>query len=312
MTTQICLALGLSLAATVAEAAPAPATQEPPFKLPDNVELRADVVYGKGGGRDLKLDLFLPKAGQSPRPGILFIHGGGWSGGNRHAFYRQAAYLASKRGYVGACIEYRLSGEAKFPAAVEDAKCAVRWLRANAKTYGVDPNRIAGAGGSAGGHLVAMLALTDRSAGLEGTGGNPELSSRVNLAIVFNGPTDMTALAGRAQTSNPVSSFLGAMPTEKPELYRQASPVTFVDKQAPPFLFLHGTADMTVPIEQAKLLQRKLREVGVQAELYEAPGAAHGFFNGPPFYEPTLQRMEAFLVEHFAPQYRTPNPAPRK
>jgi acetyl esterase/lipase len=298
MTSPLCLVVGLSLAATVAEAAPAPA-QDPPFKLPENVELRADVVYGKGGGRDLKLDLFLPKAAPSPRPGIVFIHGGGWSGGNRHAFYRQAAYLASKRGYVGACIEYRLSGEAKFPAAVEDAKCAVRWLRANAQKYGVDPNRIAAAGGSAGGHLVAMLAVTDKAAGLEGTGGNAGFSSRVNLAIVFNGPTDLTALAGRAQTANPVSSFLGALPSEKPELYRQAAPVTYVDKQAPPFLFLHGTADMTVPIEQAKLLQRKLREAGVQAELFESPGATHGYFNRPPFFEPTLQRMEAFLVEHF-------------
>jgi acetyl esterase/lipase len=299
MTSPFYLAVGLSLVTTVVEAAPAPAGQDPPFKLPENVGLRPDVVYGKGGGRDLKLDLFLPKAGPSPRPGIVFIHGGGWSGGNRHAFYRQAAYLASKRGYVGACIGYRLSGEAKFPAAVEDAKCAVRWLRANARAYGVDPNRIAAAGGSAGGHLVAMLALTDSAAGLEGTGGNAGGSSRVNLAIVFNGVTDLTPLAGRAQTSNPVSSFLGAMPAEKPEVYRQASPVTYVSKQAPPFLFLHGTADMTVPIEQAKLLQRKLREVGVQAELDESPGAGHGFFNRPPFYEPTLRRMEAFLVEHF-------------
>lgn len=299
MTTPLCLMVGLSLMTTVAESAPAPAGQDPPFKLPENVELRRDVVYGTGGGSELKLDLFLPKAGPSPRPGIVFIHGGGWSGGNRQAFYRQAAHLASKRGYVGACIAYRLSGEAKFPAAVEDAKCAVRWLRGNAKTYGVDPNRIAAAGGSAGGHLVAMLALADKATELEGTGGNAEVSSRINLAIVFNGPTDLTVLAGRAQTVNPVSNFLGAMPADKPELYRQASPVTYVNKQAPPFLFLHGTADQTVPIEQAKLLQRQLREAGVQAELEEFPGAAHGFFNRSPFYEPTLQRMEAFLVEHF-------------
>jgi acetyl esterase/lipase len=299
MRTHIYLALGLSLAATAAEAAPARATQEAPFQLPDNVELRRNVVYGKGGGRDLKLDLYLPKDSKSSRPGIIFIHGGGWSGGTRAAFRRQAAYLASKRGYVGACIEYRLSGEAKFPAAVEDAKCAVRWLRANAKTYGVDPDRIAGAGGSAGGHLVAMLALTDKSVGLEGTGGSPEFSSRLNLAVVFNGPADLSALANRGQTSDTVTAFLGATYAQKPEVYRQASPITYVDKKAPPFLFLHGTNDMVVPIEQAKMMQRKLREAGVQAELYEAPGATHGFFNNPPFYEPTLQRMEAFLTEHF-------------
>ena len=96
--------------------------------------MKKDVVYGKGGGRDLKLDLSLPKEGTEPRPAIVFVHGGGWQGGNRGAFAPQAAYLAGK-GYVGACIEYRLSGEATFPAAIEDCKCAVRWLRANAKTY---------------------------------------------------------------------------------------------------------------------------------------------------------------------------------
>src|SRR5262245_30064586 len=132
----------------VASAAPGTAVlaqraQDPPFVLPDNVELKRDAVYGKGGGRELKLNLFLPRAGTGTRPAVVFIHGGGWSGGNRSQFYRQAAYLASKRGYLGACIEYRLSGEAKFPAAVEDAKCAVRWLRDNAKTYRVDPDRIA-------------------------------------------------------------------------------------------------------------------------------------------------------------------------
>jgi acetyl esterase/lipase len=298
MNTHTWMAIGLSLAGAVAEAAPA-RQQDPPFQLPDNVELRRDVVYGKGGGRDLKLDLFLPKTGTGPRPGIVYIHGGGWSGGNRGAFQRQAAHLASKRGYVGACIEYRLSGEAKFPAAVEDAKCAVRWLRANAKTYGVDPNRIAAAGGSAGGHLAAMLGVTDKTAGLEGSGGNPSVSSRVNLVIAFNAPTDLTALAGRAQTVNPVSSFLGAMPADKPELYRQASPTTYVDKQAPPFLFLHGTDDRTVPIEQAKLMQRQLREAGVVAELAEYAGAAHGFFNAPPFFQPTLERMDTFVAQQF-------------
>ena len=130
--------------------------QDPPFQQPDTVQVKRDIVYGKGGGRDLKLDLFLPKQGEEPRPGIVFVHGGGWQGGSRAAFQRQAAYLAGK-GYVGACIEYRLSGEATFPAAIEDCKCAVRWLRANAGTYKVDPERIAACGGSAGGHLVCRV-----------------------------------------------------------------------------------------------------------------------------------------------------------
>ena len=126
------------------------------LKIPPNVTVQRDVVYGKGGGRDLHLDLFVPKDKSAVRPGIVFIHGGGWSGGSRGQFQRQAAYLAGK-GYVGACIEYRLSSEAKYPAAVEDCKCAVRWMRANAKRLHIDPKRIAVCGGSAGGHLASLL-----------------------------------------------------------------------------------------------------------------------------------------------------------
>jgi acetyl esterase/lipase len=274
-------------------------TTDPPFQLPDNVVLKTDVVYGKGGDRDLKSDLFLPKKTSASRPAIVFIHGGGWSGGNRRAFYRQAAHFASAKGYLGMCIEYRLSGEAKFPAAVEDSKCAVRWLRANAADYQIDPNRIAACGGSAGGHLAAMLGVTDKSANLEGKGGHASFSSRVNLVIDFNGPSDLAPLVANERATTPVVQFLGATPEQNRELYRQASPITYVDKKAPPFLFLHGTADATVPIEQSRILLKKLRDAGVEAEIYEADGAGHGFFNRPPFYEPTLKRMQEFLDRHF-------------
>jgi acetyl esterase/lipase len=273
--------------------------QEPPFVLPDDVEMKRDVVYGKGGGRDLKLDLFLPKAAKGPRPAVVYIHGGGWSGGSRIAFRRQAAYLASRRGYVGACIEYRLSGEAQFPAAIEDAKCGVRWLRANAKTYGVDPDRIAAAGGSAGGHLAAMLGVTNREDGPEGKGGHGEFSSRVAAVVDFNGVSDLEALGRNGGPGGAIARFLGASYAEMPELYRKSSPITYVDRESPPFLFLHGTGDTTVPIEQSRAMLKKLHAAGVKAELYEAPGAGHGFFNRPPHYEPTLKRMEAFLAECF-------------
>jgi acetyl esterase/lipase len=275
----------------------------PPFRLPDNVELKADLVYGNGGGRELKLDLFLPKNDGAARPAILFIHGGGWQGGTRRAFYRQAALLASTRGYVGGCIEYRLSGEAKFPAAVEDSKCAMRWLRANAKIYGVDPTRIAACGGSAGGHLAAMLGVTDKSAGLEGNGGYSEYSSRANLVIDFNGVSDLESVVNNQPAVGPVVKFLGATFAENPALYRKASPITYVDKNAPPFLFLHGTDDTTVPIDQSRAMLKKLREAGVRAEIYEAEGGKHGFFNAPPFFEPALKRMEAFVVEYFGPKH---------
>jgi acetyl esterase/lipase len=278
----------------------AQAQQDPPFKLPQSVEVRRDVVFGKGGGRDLKLDLFLPRQGDGLRPGIVFIHGGGWQGGNRRAFARQAAYLADK-GYVGACIEYRLSGEATFPAAVEDCKAAVRWLRGQASTYRVDPKRIAVCGGSAGGHLAALLGVTAGVKALEGNGGNSEFSSRVNVVVAFNGVFDLEAGGKSAGAQSPIRKFLGGTFAEKPEVYRSASPVTYVGRDSPPHLFLHGTADKTVSIQQSRSMQKRLQAAGVQAELHEAEGAGHGFFNRPPHYEPTLKRMEAFLDKHLRP-----------
>ncbi|MGC9329302.1 MAG: endonuclease/exonuclease/phosphatase family protein, partial [Candidatus Hinthialibacter sp.] len=150
--------------------------------IPGTVQVEEDVVYGKGGGRDLKMNLFYPKEKGEGRPGIVFVHGGGWISGTRDHFQRQAVYFANQ-GYVCMCIEYRLSREALFPAAVEDAKCAVRWMRAHAETYGVDPGKIAASGGSAGGHLAAMLGVTKKEDGLEGSGGSDEFSSRPNLVV---------------------------------------------------------------------------------------------------------------------------------
>ncbi len=289
MRTQACLVFLLA-------AAPLSAQQVPPFEKPENVEVQRDVVYGRGGDRDLKLDLFLPKEQGPARPAIVFVHGGGWSGGNRLAFQRQAAHLAGK-GYVGACVEYRLSGEAKFPAALEDCKAAVRWVRAEAKRLNVDPDRIAAVGGSAGGHLVAMLGTTDSSAGLEGKGGHPDFSSRVQLVVPFNGVFDLRG--GRDDASGSVSKFLGASFAEAPETYRKASPITYVSKDDPPFLFLHGTADTTVAIEQSRRMARALKDAGVAAEVIEYEGATHGFFNRPPHYAPTLAKLESFLDAHF-------------
>jgi len=268
------------------------------IKIPNNVEVREDVVYGKGGERELKLDLYLPKDDVGKHSAVVFIHGGGWKGGNRGQFRPQSLHLASK-GYVCACIEYRYSGEATFPAAIEDCKCAVRFVRANAEELRVDPDRIAAGGGSAGGHLCALVATADAEAALEGTGGHAEFSSRVQLAIPFNGVFDFAAMAEARKAIPQVSSFLGGAYEEKPEVYAKGSPITHVDKSDPPFLLLHGTADTTVPFDQSVAMQKRLQEAGVQAELFEAEGAGHGFFNRPPWYEPTLKRMEEFLDEHF-------------
>ncbi len=272
--------------------------RDPPLVIPDDVKVIKDLVYSKPGERELKLDMFLPKDDSDVHPGIVFVHGGGWRGGNKSHFHRQAAYLAGK-GYVGICIEYRLSGEAKFPAAVEDVKYAVRWFRANAKKYKVDINKIASAGGSAGGHLAAMLGVTEKSDGLEGKGGYLEYSSKVNLVVDFNGVSDMAVLRNIERANQAVTNFLGGSYKEMLEVYKKASPVNYVDKNDPPFLFLHGNKDTTVPYEQSVKLMELLKKAGVYAELYTGEGAGHGFFNRPPFFEPTLKRMEEFLDRWF-------------
>ncbi len=312
----VCIALG-ALMLTVASAAWAqrgaaargaeakPKERFPEAPVPDNVTLVNDVTYGTGGGRELKLFLFLPKDERESHPGIVFFHGGGWTGGSPKQFFRQAGYLASK-GYVAACAEYRLSGEAKFPAAAEDVKCSVRWMRANAKRYKIDPNRIASGGGSAGAHLAAMLGVMDKGDGLDGTGGQAEYSSKANAVVAFNGAFDLPRLAERMkpvseQTGKPIAPvrFLGGTLEEIPEAYKKASPMTYVSEGDAAFLFLHGTKDQVVPLEESVRMKEALEKVGARAEIFAAERAAHGFFNNPPWYEPTLKRMEEFLNDVF-------------
>ena len=269
--------------------------QDPPFELPPGVVVERDLVYARYGARELKLDLYRPESAEGPLPGVVFIHGGGWSGGNRSAFRRQAAHLAA-RGFIGATIEYRLSGEATYPAAVHDSKAAVRWMRANAARYRINPDRIAAAGGSAGGHLVAMLGTSARLRELEGDGGNAKFSSGVQAVAAFNPALDLMSLAGGTENAqNAVQRFLGGPLAKMPEVYAQASPITHAGKGSAPHLFLHGTADALVPHQQSVEMHKKLQAAGVRAELFSAEGAQHGFFNGPPHYQPTLERMEQFF-----------------
>ena len=263
------------------------------------VEMRTDVAYGKGSGHDLTLDLFLPKEAMKrrPMPGMIFMHGGGWSGGTRTQFHWQSAHLAAE-GIVSACISYRFSGEAKYPAAVEDAKCAVRWMRASAKELNVDPDRIGCGGGSAGGHVAAMLATTPHLKKLQGTGGHEGVSSRVCLAVGFNPALDMRDLPHPA-AAECARSFLGAKPDERPDLYDEASPVCHVSKETAPCLVFHGTADDIVPHRQSVRFKEALQAVGVPVELVSVEGQPHGFFNKSPFREGTYAKMLEWLRRRF-------------
>ena len=274
--------------------------ENPPFKIYTNTKIIPDIVLGKGGEKILKLDLYVPKKGTPAYPAIVFIHGGGWSGGYKERFRRHASYFADK-GIVSACITYRLSGEAKFPAAIEDCKFGVRWMRANAEKYGIDPDKIAVAGGSAGGHLAALVGTSGSVKELEGSSGYNDYSSHVNLVIAFFGAFDMADMVDGSteRGAEAVKKFIGGTLEELPEKYKLSSPVNFIDKTDPPVLLFHGTDDKTVPYSQSVKFKELLEKAGIPVELVTAKGAGHGHINKPPYYESTVKKMEEFIKKYF-------------
>jgi acetyl esterase/lipase len=273
-------------------------SKDPKPVTPEGVECRDSIVFGTGGGRELSADLYLPsEPAGSALPAVVYVHGGAWSGGSRAQFSRHAIAMAL-RGYAGLCIEYRLSDKASYPGPVQDVNCAVRFLRAFADDLGIDAGRIAVAGGSAGGHLAAMVATTCRMRRLEGTGGHGDFSSDVQALVGFNPVLDV-----REMTEVPaVVDFLGGSPRDVgQEVYEDASPICHVSKGTPPTLLLHGTADSTVPYQQSVRFCEAVRKAGGHAELFTAEGAEHGFFNSDPWFEPTLARMVEFLLQQLGP-----------
>lgn len=253
----------------------------PAFSRADNkpapVQVEKDLVYGKGGDQDLMLDLAMPKDGDGPFPVVVCIHGGGWIQGKRQDMTKTIETLAG-RGFVAVTPTYRLAPDNKFPAQIEDCKAAVRWLRANAKKYKINPDRVGAIGFSAGAHLACLLGVTSKDDGLEGKGGCADESSRVQAIVSFFGPTDLT----RDDWSEDVEKrilipFLGDTIKNKPELYKKVSPVTYVSKEAPPFLFFHGDKDPLVGVIQSKILAEKLTKAGVTAKLVIVEGEGHGW-----------------------------------
>lgn len=268
----------------------------PPANMPPGVIESLGIEYGNVGGRSLKLDLFQPEKKGKPVPAILFIHGGAWVGGNREQLRLYAVDFA-RRGYVTAAISYRLSREAPYPAAVQDCKCAVRWMRENAKHYGVDPDRIAVAGNSAGGHLALMLGYTPDMEKLEGDGGHAGISSRVQAVIDVYGPADLTA--DIARDNNNVKRFLqNKTMDEALDLYKEASPITHLKQGAPPTLILHGTIDDVVPIDQSDALAARLESLGVPYLYDRIPGWPHAMDAAAAINTRCQYFMEKFLQQH--------------
>lgn len=242
----------------------------------------ADLVYARHGARALHLDLYLPPddaPAYHPRPVIVFIHGGAWMMGDKRG--DPAPFVMLSRGYALACVEYRFSQEAIFPAQIQDCKAAIRWLRAHAAEYGLDPTRFGAWGPSAGGHLVALLGTAQHVAAFE-VGEHLDQPSTVAAVCDWFGPTDflqMTAQLGESShddPDSPESRLVGGAIQSHPELAAYANPITYVDGSEPPFLIVHGDHDTTVPCGQSILLDKALRAAGSPTELHLLPGGSHG------------------------------------
>jgi acetyl esterase/lipase len=238
------------------------------------IQVERDLVYGKGGNKDLKLDLARPQE-EGSFPAIVCLHGGGWRGGKRQDLDQLTQTLAKNK-FVAITVTYRFSQEAPFPAQIEDCKAAVRWLRANAQKYRVRADRIGAVGFSAGAHLSCLLGTADREDDLEGSGGHGEHSSRVQAVVSYFGPTDFTVKTWDKKVEDFfLVPFFGGPFEAKRDLYVKASPLRYVSRDDPPFLFFHGAKDTLVGIENSEKMVKKLSEVGVAAELVTMPDETH-------------------------------------
>jgi acetyl esterase/lipase len=259
--------------------------------VPDNVTFEKQVTYNAGSR--LAMDLARHK-GIGPYPAIVAIHGGGFSAGDR-ASYTPLILRLAQHGYVAASIDYRLAPGSQFPAALQDAKTAVRFLRANAAKYSVDPERIAALGDSAGATLALLLGMTPGVPEFEGGGPNRDVSARVSCVVAFSALTDFAHSAGNGLEVKTLSWFLGGSFENTPAVYLQASPVNWTTPQAPPVLAVHGTKDPVVPIEQSQRLVEQLKRVGAGAELVAFDGGHELQGPGSALAE---RRVMEFLDEH--------------
>ena len=281
------------------------ANQSPRGPANSNIDIKPDLAYAATDNPRQSLDLFLPKKRETdqPLPLVAFIHGGGWRNGDKRGGLRRVAALVESGHFAGASIGYRLSDEAIWPAQIHDCKAAIRWLRAHAAEFGFDPDRIAVMGSSAGGHLVAMLGTSGDVKKLEGTlGEHDDVSSRVNCVIDEFGPTnfltmnDFPGTMDHLAADSPESKLLGQQITKVPELVREASPVTYITGDDPPFLIIHGTKDPLVPFQQSVVFAEALRQAGVRVILQKIQNGEHGGFNSNEINVRTRMILEKHLL----------------
>jgi len=269
-----------------------PISEDSPTISP-GMELK-DITYCITSGVELKMDLHYPDEVETLLPVIVYVHGGGWTGGDKAsgAGFRFLPVLR-ERGYLTISVNYRLSPKYKFPAHIEDVKCAIRHLRAEAETYHLDPNRIGAIGGSAGGHLVALLGVTDESAGMEGSGGYLEYSSRVQAVVDLFGPID----PAESCTVGWARQVFGANCED--EIISLSSPLAYVSSDDPPFLILHGDLDELVLLEQSQVFYDSLTAAGVPATLQVIKNAGHGLSNSGDPIDPSVEALLQLAADFF-------------
>jgi len=253
----------------------------------DRVNIREAVVFGTGGGRELRCDIFEPPPAVKNGIGVLLIHGGGWSQGDRSQL-KGYGVLLGRRGYTCIASEYRLTGEALWPAQIEDVKCALRYFRANAAEFGIDPERIVVSGNSAGGHLSLVAGGTSAVSAFEGSGGNAEQPTSVAAVISFYPPTGLD----RRSWGGMPSLFGPGAPVET---LQQASPLTYATKDFPPTLLIHGNADEVVPAAEATNMYEALNAAGVPVEMHMFASQPHGFDADPKLGRQCAEIMLSFM-----------------
>lgn len=272
--------------------------------IPDGVKVTKDIVYETVNGRELPLDLYIPEGATEPLPLIIWIHGGGWRGGNKSGIHRCVEVL--KHGYALASVEYRLSGEAIFPAAIEDCKAAVSYLRWKAPKLGIDPDRFGVWGSSAGGHLVALLGTTNDVMDFDTHPVTKMASPTVQAVCNWFGPTDflrmndVTGAMDHDAPNSPESLFIGVPIQEHPEKVQRANPITYVSPSDPPMLLMHGDDDQLVIYNQSELLYRALQKAGVESQLYRVKNGGHGFGGA----DDSQQSLVARAIDFFDKQFK--------
>ncbi len=264
---------------------------------PIGVQQTNDLVYSQRHGHPLRIDTFVPKKVNTTQIVVILVHGGGWKKGDRSGEHTKAAWFSS-RGYIAVCPEYRLSGEATFPAAIHDLKDAIRWTRSHASQWGANPDNIVLMGFSAGAHLVALAATAGPEAGLD-LPDSQKRSSSVAACIAVAGPSitnDERALLDARKPGSNYQLFFGGLPEDLPEIYERASPEYWVSGNEPPMLFItEGNPDAH------KAIRSRLDNVGIRNENFNLTGGLHSEWNWEPWFTPTMEVTENFIHSVFMP-----------